>query len=112
LKKEGKTMLTLDDLRFDELKEGVQPPAGGAAHNVKSGNSCCVSLYMSVDPVADDKGGAAIHLKNMIKSVRAGYGRDVLRAVKEDLARIESFFKTERRAYSWSTWARSGSSDG
>jgi len=100
-------------LTFNDPNNGVSAPSvkgvsapgvnGVANAGVKGvsapGNAYYVSLYMSVDPATHDKGSATIHLKNMIKSLKARHGMEVFRAVREDFSRIESFLKTERRSF-------------
>jgi peptide chain release factor subunit 1 len=77
-------------LTYSELKE----------LSTMSGNgNFFISLYLNVNPLTNPKGDYVIHFKNMLKDVAEKADKDTERKVKDDLGKIESYLKANRREF-------------
>jgi len=77
-------------LTYSELKE----------LSTMSGNgNFFVNLYLNVNPLTNPKGDYAIHFKNMLKATAEETDKDTEKKVKDDLGKIESYLKANKREF-------------
>ena len=91
-------MIDLDEIR--ELAS-INP---GPAH--------FVTLYLNVDPLTNPTGEYVIRVNNMLKDLRNGLDKKVLKEVSEDLEMIGDYFSTEKREFRKSLCIISGKAAG
>jgi peptide chain release factor subunit 1 len=58
-----------------------------------------VSLYVNVNPMTNVKSDYVIHVKNMLKQTAENLDKNILKKVKSDLEKIESYILTNKRIF-------------
>ncbi len=66
---------------------------------LQANSSYFVSLYLNVNPMTNAKGDYVIHFKNMLKNASEGTDKAVVKKIKGDLEKIESFIVSNKRQF-------------
>jgi|Deesub1362B_J571_1020462.scaffolds.fasta_scaffold00036_26 peptide chain release factor subunit 1 len=58
-----------------------------------------VTLYLNVNPTTNQRGEYVTHLKNLVKETEKQTDKNILKKVKKDFEKIESFINTNKREF-------------